>query len=330
MKTLQSWLLIGIYLGISSSALADEEEKTVVAAKAATLSASDLVSSFTTASFFNPIGLFRIQLGDTDKQRGASASDDSEFETVSFSITPTVAAIDNDVEPILVDGDISLVILGIESFNELDMVAKGITLTLDQTSVTSTEVASGASNTSSSVSGNGWTIAPYYVVQLDGGELLDINIGVGKNNLDTSSSGVTASPESKRAFASIGLSTTEAVSEGVYVQYKGALSYTRDEVAAYTQSDATSVAKSTTELTQIRIGSTISKQFDGVVPFVSGTLIGNEFRAAGGSGNKPKEHSFTTLIKTGLNFSTNMVYGSLAFQTERDKSSTQFYVGYRF
>ena len=59
-------------------------------------------------------------------------------------------------------------------------------------------------------------------------------------------------------------------------------------------------------------------------------FIGNSFRSEGGSGSDPKEYSATALVKTGFNFSTDLFYGSLAYQAERDKSSAQFYVGYRF
>lgn len=323
-------LICGVALSLPRILSAAEEEKTVVAAKTATLSTAELVSSFTTASFFSPVSFFRIQLGDNGSATGVAAGEDSEFETVSFSVTPTIATIDNNVEPVLVSGDVSLVIFGVESFNELDMIAKGITLTLDQTSVTSTEVVTGGPNTSSAVTGNGWTIAPYYVKELENGYLMDINAGFGKNSLNTSSGGVTATPDSTRIFVSLGLSTNEAISDSVYMQYKGAASYTYDRVGSYIQSDNSAVEASTTKLTQLRLGATVSKQMENVVPFVSGTLISNSFSAAGGSGAQPKEHSFTTLMRVGFNFSHDLIYGSLAFQGERDKSSTQFYIGYRF
>ena len=328
---IQIKLLIPVLVAhLSSPALADEEGKSAVAAKAATASTAELVSSFSTASFFNPVGLFRIQLGEWERPRGAAASDDSEFETTSFSATPTMATIDNNIEPILVDGRVSLLILGIESFNELDLIAKGITLTLDQTSVTSTEVASGASRSSSKVTGQGWTIAPYYVTQLENGDLLDLNAGVGQNSLATSSSGVTADPSSTRAFWSIGLTRTRPVTESMYVQYKGAMSYTYDKIGGYSQSSGTAVATSTTKLAQARIGATLSRQMGAITPFVAGSIIGNSFRSEGGSGSDPKEYSATALVKTGFNFSTDLFYGSLAYQAERDKSSAQFYIGYRF
>jgi len=315
-------------LGFGMQTLAEEEKKTVVAAKVATQSTADLVSNFTTASFYNSFGVFRIQLGEYNNHRGAAASDDSEFETISFSVTPTVASIDNRVEPILVKGDVSLVILGIEKFNELDMIANGITLTLDSTSVTSKEV--GLEDAASAVSGNGWTVAPYHVRQLENGFLLDINTGIGKNRLNTSSSNVTASPVSSRMFISTGLSSTEPLDNDMYLQYKGSLSLTKDKVDSYTQSDNSTVEDSETTLRQIRLGATLTKQLDGWSPFISGTLIGNSFSASGGGGTQPKEHSFTQLMKAGFNFSNDLLYGSFAHQVERDKSSTLFYIGFRF
>ena len=87
---------------------------------------------------------YRLGLNESDL-RGAAAGDeetedsDDEFVTRSFSVTPTVANIDNQITPILTDGQVRLMILGVEWFDELELTAKGVTFTVDNMDITSTE-----------------------------------------------------------------------------------------------------------------------------------------------------------------------------------------------
>ena len=77
-----------------------------------------------------PIFRYRLGLNESDL-RGTAAGDeetedlDDEFVTRSFSVTPTVANIDNQITPILTDGQVRLMILGVEWFDELELTAKG-------------------------------------------------------------------------------------------------------------------------------------------------------------------------------------------------------------
>ena len=77
-------------------------------------------------------------------------------------------------------------------------------------------------------------------MQLESGRLVDFNVGLGKNNLQTASAGVRAAPASDRAFLSVGTSAVTPLTKNSYVQYKAALGYTYDGVDEYTQSDGTS------------------------------------------------------------------------------------------
>ena len=126
---------------------ADEEERTVSAAKAATGAARNLISNFSVQSFGPTMPIFRYRLGLNDPDlRGTAAGDhehdedsEDEFVTCSFSVTPTVANIDNQITPILTEGHIRLMILGVEWFDELELTAKGVTFTVDNMDITSTE-----------------------------------------------------------------------------------------------------------------------------------------------------------------------------------------------
>jgi hypothetical protein len=316
---------------------ADEEERTVSAAKAATSAARNLISNFSVQSFGPTMPIFRYRLGLNDPDlRGTAAGDEEEqdsedeFVTRSFSVTPTVANIDNQITPILTKGQVKLMILGVEWFDELELTAKGVTFTVDNTDITSTERVPPAADVSSSVDGSGYTIAPYFVRQTESGGIHDVSFGIGQNSLKTKSTSATASLKSNRRFISTGYSSAEALSDTLLVQYKFTASHTQDSVPAYSQSDGTAVPKSGTKHTQMMAEARFTKDMDGIAPFLGLSLIWNSFSASGGSGPAPREYDYTPLLSVGFNFSNDLLYGMLAMQGERDKKTTQFYIGFRF
>ena len=324
-------------LALPLSAQADEEERTVSAAKAATGAARNLISNFSTQSFGPTMPIFRYRLGLNEPDlNGTAAGDeeaedsDDEFVTRSFSVTPTVANIDNQITPILTDGQVRLMILGVEWFDELELTAKGVTFTVDNMDITSTERVPPAADVSSSVEGSGYTIAPYFVRQTESGGIHDVSFGIGSNSMDTKSSSTTASLKSKRQFISTGYSSAEALSDTLLVQYKFTASHTRDDVPSYTQSDGTAVPKSGTKHTQMMAEARFTQDMDGIAPFLGLSLIWNSFSASGGSGPAPREYDYTPLLSVGFNFSNDLLYGMVAMQGERDKKTTQFYIGFRF
>jgi hypothetical protein len=314
---------------VHSLTFAADDNNAVVAAKSATVATTQLVNSFSTASFVGGGSLLSYRLGDITS-RGQAAGDDSDFQSTSFSATPTVATINNRIEPILLDGKVSLLIMGVEKFDEIYLTAKGIAITLDRTSVTSTQRVTGVADVSSDVTGSGYTISPYYVMQLESGRLVDFNLGLGKNNLQTASAGVSAAPASDRAFLSVGTSTVTPLTKNSYVQYKATLGYTYDGVDEYTQSDGTIVNKSATKLTQVTAGLNYTLRLDSFSPFAGVTLVRNSFSTSSSAGIQPQEYSSTVLLKMGVNFSNESFYGTLSVQGERGKTSVQAYAGLRY
>ena len=73
-----------------------------------------------------------------------------------------------------------------------------------------------------------------------------------------------------------------------------------------------------------------TQNYDGIAPFLGVSLIWNSFSASGGSGPAPREYDYTPLLSVGFNFSNDLLYGMVAMQGERDKKTTQFYIGFRF
>ena len=316
---------------------ADEEERTVSAAKAATGAARNLISNFSVQSFGPTMPIFRYRLGLNDSDlRGIAAGEqeerdaEDEFVTRSFSVTPTVANINNQITPILTEGQVRLMILGVEWFDELELTAKGVTFTVDNMEITSTERVPPAADVTSSVDGSGYTIAPYFVRQTESGGIHDVSVGIGKNSMKTKSSSATASLNSDRRFISTGYSSAEALSDTLLVQYKFTASHTQDSVPAYTQSDGTAVPKSGTKHTQMMAEARFTQDMGGIAPFLGLSLIWNSFTASGGSGPAPREYDYTPLLSVGFNFSNDLLYGMVAMQGERDKKTTQFYIGFRF
>lgn len=316
---------------------ADEEERTVSAAKAATGAARNLISNFSVQSFGPTMPIFRYRLGLNDSDlRGIAAGEqeeqdaEDEFVTRSFSVTPTVANINNQITPILTEGQVRLMILGVEWFDELELTAKGVTFTVDNMDITSTERVPPAADVTSSVDGSGYTIAPYFVRQTESGGIHDVSVGIGKNSMKTKSSSATASLNSDRRFISTGYSSAEALSDTLLVQYKFTASHTQDSVPAYTQSDGTAVPKSGTKHTQMMAEARFTQDMGGIAPFLGLSLIWNSFTASGGSGPAPREYDYTPLLSVGFNFSNDLLYGMVAMQGERDKKTTQFYIGFRF
>ena len=111
------------------------------------------------------------------------------------------------------------------------------------------------------------------------------------------------------------------------VQYKFTASHTRDDVPAYTQNDGTAVPKSGTKHTQMMAEARFTQDMDGIAPFRDryGT-----HSARRGKRSASLEYNYTPLLSVGFNFSNDLLYGMVAMQGERDKKTTQFYIGFRF
>jgi hypothetical protein len=318
-------VLLLCLLSLTSQVIAAEKGESLIAAKSATAAARTVVQNYALSSFTNTGFLFRYRIGQ-GASRGLAAGDDSEFVSTTFSMTPTYSTIDNRVEPIFVKGGVSLVILGVERFDELDLTATGITLTIDKTAV---DVTQASANNNTKAEGNGFTIAPYYVFELPDSYLVDVSAGIGKNKLLTVSSAASANPSANRAFFSLGGSRIVALGQDSQIQYKGTLSYSMDTVNAYVQSDGSTVAKSATRLRQLAIATVITKRTGLFSPFVGVALHHNQM-VVHGDGVQPQEHKNTAVVSTGLSFSEGKSYGNVTFLKERDKESVQLYVGLRY
>lgn len=326
MRLLKNFYTISFFLVITGSqVVAAEKSDSSAAARTATTVAKTVVQNYALSSFKNIGLLYRYRLGEITG-RSLAAGDGSEFVSTTFSMTPTYSSINNRVEPIFVKGGVSLVILGLERFDELELKATGITLTIDKTAV---DVSEASTSGITEATGNGYTLAPYHVFELPDGHLIDVSAGIGKNKLLTVSSTASARPSADRAFVSIGGSKIVALGQASQIQYKGTLSYSMDDVNAYIQSDGTAVAKSSTRLRQISVATIFTKRMEQLSPFIGVALNHNQLTTSG-DGVQPREHENTAVLSMGLNFSKEKLYGNITYMKERDKRNVQLYLGLRY
>ena len=250
-------------------------------------------------------------------------------EAISYSATPTYATVDNRIEPLLTKGGVGLLILGLEHFDEIDTVT-GVTLTIDSTRVTLTERITGSADTQASVTGTGYTIAPYIAKQLESGVLLDASLGIGSNGIKINKSGLTGSPATSRMFFAVGATRFDQITKKATLSTKGAFSYSTDKVPGFYLSDNSYSAASDSTLAQFKLTANYSYRLKSATPYVELSTVFNNFTAKGGSGPSPREYSSNIIGAVGLKFSSDNVYGTLRYQAERGKSQVQGYVGYRF
>jgi hypothetical protein len=326
MRLFKNFYTTSFFLLITGSqVVAAEKGDSSAAAQTATTAAKTVVQNYALSRFTNSGALFRYRLGEVTG-RSLAAGDESEFVSTTFSMTPTYSSINNSVQPIFVKGGVSLVILGLERFDELELKATGITLTIDKTSV---DVSQASISGITKAKGDGFTLAPYHVFELPVGYLIDVSAGIGKNKLLTVSSTATASPTADRAFVSIGGSKIVAMGQASQIQYKGTLSYSMDDVNAYVQSDGTAVAKNSTRMRQVSVATIFTKRMELISPFIGVALNSNQLTTRG-DGVQPREHKNTAVLSTGLNFAKEKLYGNVTYMKERDKHNVQLYLGLRY
>lgn len=320
-----SYIILHLAFITVSQVIAAEKGQSSALAKIATTATKQVVQNYALSSFTNSGLLFRYRLGDVSG-RSLAAGDDSEFVSTTFSMTPTYSSVNNHVQPIFVKGGVSLVIIGLERFDELELKATGVTLTIDRTSV---DVSEASTSGNTKATGDGFTLAPYHVFELPDGYLVDVSAGIGKSKLSTVSSTASARPSADRAFVSVGGSKIVAWGQASQIQYKGTLSYSMDDVDAYVQSDGTAVTANSTRLRQISIATTFTKRMELMSPFIKVALNHNQLTTRG-DGVQPREHKNTPVLSTGLNFSKEKLYGNVTYIKERDKRNVQVYIGLRY
>jgi hypothetical protein len=245
----------------------------------------------------------------------AAAAEDSPW---SIWATPVRSTFRNNIEPITSSGAVTLGIMGLEYRDDGPWMG-GVTLSLDHLSA-NTQNSGLTPSTSGSLSGNGFTLAPYAVYQFSPTRALDLSWGGGRSSLDYIS--ITSSkPVDHRRLASAGLTDMHEVGQ-FFLMLKAAYSLTKDSIDA-------SSGNSETLLKQTRVGAQLMLPGEMWSPFVAYYQLYNTFITKG-DGVAPVEYTTTGQMQLGLNVASGPMFGSLVALRERDRQQLRAYIGYRY
>jgi hypothetical protein len=321
-----SWLVLSLQAtcvwsqaGSSGSSNAAKTNLAAVSQVVSTTTVNALSASYL-SSMMGGMGVYRWRLGDSTlpgEPRGglAAAAEESPW---SVWATPVRSTFRNNIEPITSSGAVTLGIAGLEYRGDGPWMG-GVTLSLDRLSAT-THNSDPASLSSGSLTGSGFTVAPYAVYQFSPTRALDMSWGGGRSNMDFVGT-TTSSPVDRRRLASVGLTDIHEVGQ-FFLMLKAAHSWTKDAVDS-------SSGNSETLLKQTRLGAQLMWPGDTVSPFVAYYQLLNTLMVSG-AGTAPVEYSSTGQVQLGLNVASGPVFGSLVALREHDRQQFRFYIGYRY
>jgi hypothetical protein len=172
-------------------------------------------------------------------------------------------------QPARTGGRVNLVMGGLDyTFN--NSVILGVAYTDDRTRV-------GTDFNSGTLSGNGYSIAPYLAVPFGRNWVFDASLGWGRNKLsqidNSGAAPVTGNTADNRFFSSLAVSYAAQIGKLQWTG-KGMYLYSEDKVAQFTQSNNAVVLGSTTRVTQVRLGGQLTYDAGGgVAPYGGLTYI---------------------------------------------------------
>ena len=320
------WLLLAFQVTTpwaqSSSNTQNPNQKSNLAAIGQVVSTTTVnaLSASYLSSMMGGMGVYRWQLGESsnpvDARSGlAAGGEDSPW---SIWATPVRSTFRNNIEPITSSGAVSLLIGGLEYRGDGPWIG-GISLSVDRLSAT-THNSAVSPETSGSLTGNGYTLAPYAVYQFSPTRALDLTWGGGKSHLDYIST-TSTSPVDRRRLASVGFTDIHEVGQFLLMLRAGH-SWTKDAVYV-------STGNSETLLKQTRVGGQLMMPGDMFSPFVAYYQLFNSFTASG-TGTAPVEYSTTGQSQLGLNVAAGPVFGSMVLQHEHGRQQFRVYIGYRY
>lgn len=320
------WLLLSVLVtpswAQSSSSNQNANQKSNLASVSQVVSTTTLnaLSASYLSSMMGGMGVFRWRLGEASPPVHAggglaAGSDDSPW---SVWATPVRSTFRNNIEPITSSGAVTLGIFGLEYRGDGPWMG-GVSLSLDRLSAT-THNSAVSPETSGSLTGSGYTLAPYAVYQFSPTRALDVSWGGGLSNMDYVST-TSTSPVDRRRLASVGFTDIHDIGSW-FLMLKAAHSWTKDSVEV-------STGNSETLLKQTRLGGQLMMPGDTFSPFVAYYQLFNTFTATG-AGTAPVEYSTTGQAQLGLNVASGPVFGSVVLQHERSRQQFRAYIGYRY
>lgn len=311
-----------------------QQAKPLGAGTVATRNTVEAISGAISGAFLGGLNVFRFQIGENNElpERGMSAS--ASESAWSIWGTPVYSTVNNRIEPLLNEGSVSLLLVGLEyAYDEFTVF--GLSVTRDWARLTSLERLPPAVDRQSSVRGLGYTFAPYFAHQLGPDWLIDFSVGKGVNELESRQADLSlAKPKDKRSFVSLGATYLKPLTNGNMFTGRITVSRTKDSIDDFVSTlpsgSANAVPGSEATLSQLKIGGQLSKQMGRVSPFVGVYGITNDFTVTTNAPVKPREYSEVLQWVAGINASSGPIYGALAFLRERDRNQARIYVGVRY
>lgn len=171
-------------------------------------------------------------------------------------------------QPARSSGRVNLVLGGIDyTFN--NNVIVGVAYTDDRTSI-------GTDFVAGSVSGNGYSIAPYVAVPFGRNWVFDASVGWGRNKLsqiiNPGAAAITGNAVDARFFSSLALSYAAQIGKLQWTG-KGMYLFSEDKVGQFTLSNNTLMPASTTRVAQLRLGGQLAYDAGGFAPYAGLTYI---------------------------------------------------------
>lgn len=322
MKQLIRLCLVAVALQVPLAQAQGNNQKSNLSAVSQVVSTTTVnaLSASYLSSMMGGMGVFRWRLGDaSDTGLGlkgqAAAAEDSPW---SLWATPVRSTFRNNIEPITSSGAVTLGIAGLEYRGDGPWTG-GVSLSIDHLSA-NTRNSAASPVTTGSLTGSGFTLAPYAIYQFSPTRALDLSWGAGRSSMDYVST-TNSNPVDHRRLASIGLTDIHDLGR-YFLMLKAGYSLTKDAVYA-------SSGNSETFLRQTRVGAQLMMPGELYSPFVAYYQLYNNLTLKG-DGTSPVEYSTVGQVQLGLNVASGPMFGSLVLQHERDRQQLRAYIGYRY
>lgn len=263
------------------------------------------------------MGVFRIQLG-SEPLNGIAAA--GEPDTWTLWASPAYSRFENSIKPYTSKGKVMVGLAGLE-YNHEDETFAGISLALDRLAATTTY-------NSGTIDGSGYTLSPYLMHYLSQTWILNSSLGVGQTKFESTATDVTSRPTTKKGLFSLGLTNINTHGK-FYSMLK--LNYNRfvDDTASHANSAGNVNSRLKNTLSQLVMGAQVNYSSGIVKPFLGVNRFINQSDSSS-SDKVPQEYAATNQYVIGLNFSKDLLYGSLGYYIERDKSQLRVYAGIRY
>ncbi len=177
------------------------------------------------------------------------------------------------------------------------------------------------------LSGDGYTVAPYFGYILNRFWTLDGSVGYGRSSYDISGGGVSGSFRGTRTFGSIGLNYRQQIAGSRWgVIGRGALTSLSSRTSSFTATNNVFTDGTASDLTQLRLGGQLAYAASQFTPYFGLTYVYDIRRPGslivGGQTSSGDRDAWVPAI--GLRFSgSGSVYGGLQLSSERGRSEAK-------